>query len=278
MSSSHNDNNAAIEAAARIIEAADVLLIAAGAGMGVDSGLPDFRGPDGFWEAYPVFREQELSFTQIANPSWFHRDPPKAWGFYGHRLNMYREKNPHQGFSIIKNWTESKAKQSFIFTSNVDGHFQKSGFSDAHIYECHGSIHYLQCAASCTREHWSANDAHIEVDNGIRALDGMPQCPHCQGLARPNILMFGDYNWNDDRSYGQAETYRAWIEAHKDKNIAVLECGAGTIVPSVRLECEAYAKPGQLIRINTREPQVPDGHISIQMRAAEALAAIDALL
>ena len=64
--------------------------------MGVDSGLPDFRGPQGFWRAYPVFRGRR--FEEISNPVWFRTDPEQAWGFFGHRLNLYRTTPPHAGF------------------------------------------------------------------------------------------------------------------------------------------------------------------------------------
>lgn len=63
--------SAELESAAAAIRRADALLIAAGAGMGVDSGLPDFRGNDGFWKAYPPFKKLGLSFVQVANPYWF---------------------------------------------------------------------------------------------------------------------------------------------------------------------------------------------------------------
>ena len=86
-----------IEEAARAITEADALFIGAGAGMGVDSGLPDFRGDEGFWNAYPPFRELNLSVVELANPSWFARDPELAWGFYGHRLHLYRDTDPHAG-------------------------------------------------------------------------------------------------------------------------------------------------------------------------------------
>ena len=78
------------ERAALWIESCEGLLIGAGAGMGVDSGLPDFRGDDGFWKAYPAFIKRKLGFREIANPHWFQTHPRQAWGFYGHRLNLYR--------------------------------------------------------------------------------------------------------------------------------------------------------------------------------------------
>ena len=74
--------------AAKVLKEAKALLITAGAGMGVDSGLPDFRGEGGFWKAYPVMAKLRMSFVEMANPEWFHREPELAWAFYGHRLNL----------------------------------------------------------------------------------------------------------------------------------------------------------------------------------------------
>lgn len=71
--------------AARLIQQADVLLICAGAGIGVDSGLPDFRGDHGFWKAYPALEQEGLTFLDLANPQGFEINAPRAWGFYVHR-------------------------------------------------------------------------------------------------------------------------------------------------------------------------------------------------
>src|ERR1035437_618356 len=79
----------AYQHAAEQIAGADALVIAAGAGMGVDSGLPDFRGKDGFWKAYPALAKANLDFMAVAAPRTFERDPGLAWGFYGHRLAVY---------------------------------------------------------------------------------------------------------------------------------------------------------------------------------------------
>lgn len=136
---------AAVEAAARAIADAEALVITAGAGMGVDSGLPDFRGDEGFWQAYPPFARLGLSFVDLANPVWFERDPTLAWGFYGHRLHLYRATLPHPGFELLRRWGAARRFGSFVFTSNVDGQFQRAAFADERVLECHGSIHHLQC-------------------------------------------------------------------------------------------------------------------------------------
>src|SRR5580698_927669 len=103
-----NELASALQRAAEVIRAADALLIGAGAGMGVDSGLPDFRGNEGFWNAYPVVAKLGLSFAEMANPAWFENKPHLAWAFYGHRLNLYRKTVPHDGFATLLSWAAKK--------------------------------------------------------------------------------------------------------------------------------------------------------------------------
>jgi len=266
----------AIQQAAGALQRADALLIAAGAGMGVDSGLPDFRGDAGFWKAYPPFAALGLSFIDLANPAWFQQDPELAWGFYGHRLQLYRETTPHNGFQILHQWAEQRGLEAFVFTSNVDGQFQRAGFNDDHIVECHGSIHYLQCTDPCCEAIWPAEEVDLDIDETtFRAMPPLPLCPHCGALARPNILMFHDGQWLWNRTQAQQERFREWIEKLSDKELVIIECGAGTAVPSVRNLSEKLARYGAtLIRINPQEPQGPEGTIAIQLGALKALLAI----
>lgn len=77
------DNN--IQRAAAAVIEAETLLITAGAGMSVDSGLPDFRGDQGFWNIHPCYAADGLTFRDLADPLWFETHPDRAWGFYGYR-------------------------------------------------------------------------------------------------------------------------------------------------------------------------------------------------
>src|SRR4051812_21640548 len=97
-------DDALLNRAAQAVQSAGALFIGAGAGMGVDSGMPDFRGDRGFWNAYPPYEKLGLNFIALANPRWFRTDPALAWGFYGHRLNLYRATQPHEGFQILRRW------------------------------------------------------------------------------------------------------------------------------------------------------------------------------
>lgn len=255
------------------ISQANALIFAAGAGIGVDSGLPDFRGNEGFWKAYPPFAERGLSFVQVANPRWFDEEPETAWGFYGHRLNLYRATTPHAGFGIMREWAKAKGDEYFIFTSNVDAQFQKAGFDESRIVECHGSLHHLQCSVPCSDDIWSADELEIEIDEEtFEAVSELPTCPRCGNIARPNVLMFSDRRWIWNRTYAQEQAYRVWQSSQRDKEVTVIECGAGTAVPSVRLECGDLRDSGAtLIRINPREAEGSGGTISLECGALEGL-------
>jgi len=265
-----------IKRAAEAIKAADALLITAGAGMGVDSGLPDFRGAQGFWRSYPLLARLGLSFQEMANPAWFQMDPHLAWAFYGHRLNLYRSTVPHAGFTRLLQMGRSKPHGYFVFTSNVVGHFQKAGFAPECTVECHGSIHHFQCTASCSDEIWDAQGEAVAIEERtFRALEPLPRCRNCPALARPNILMFGDWSWLGHRSERQHERLSMWLDdlARSSARLAVIELGAGTAIPTVRLTSEQVLERigGTLIRINPREEDVPSGQIGLPFGAAEGI-------
>lgn len=272
--------NDLIARAADAIASADALLITAGAGMGVDSGLPDFRGNEGFWRAYPPFKRLGLSFVELANPSWFERDPELAWGFYGHRLNLYRQTKPHAGFEVLRRWAARAPGGFFVFTSNVDGAFQRAGFDAARIVECHGAIDFVQCTRDCGLGIAPAADLQVHVDDAtFRARRPLPTCPKCGALLRPNILMFGDFGWDGARCDEQEERLQRWLIDTAARRVCVVECGAGTAIPTVRRLGDQFVRRGHaLVRINVREHDVPEGGIGIPSGAKDTLLAIDAMV
>jgi len=111
----------------------------------------------------------------------------------------------------------------------------------------------------------------------MRASEPLPACPGCRALIRPNILMFGDWEWDDSRTAEQEARLRGWLDDVGAAPMVIIECGAGTAVPTVRHFCERAADRPQrkLIRINVREPEVPEGHIGLAAGAFAGLQAID---
>lgn len=269
-----------LENASDLISQADALIVAAGAGMGVDSGLPDFRGKEGFWKAYPALGREQVDFHRIASPEAFRSQPDRAWGFYGHRLNLYRVTQPHDGFQILKRWANDMLHGCAVFTSNVDGQFQKAGFNSAVIEECHGSIHYLQCLSPCCNAIWSADALAPEVDEEqCLLLSALPACPYCGGMARPNVMMFNDWEWLEHRQAQQAARMERWLSGVS--RLVVVEIGAGTAIPSVRRFSQRIIHEfgGRLVRINPMEFSVPTTNdVGLASGASDALVEIDRVM
>lgn len=270
----------AVNHAVSLIDQADALIIAAGAGMGVDSGLPDFRGNAGFWQAYPALAQARLDFVSIASPAAFRETPELAWGFYGHRLALYRHTVPHAGFAQLQRWGERMHHRLSVFTSNVDGQFQMAGYPADAVHECHGSIHHLQCLQPCSDAIWRADDFVPDVDEDTcRLRNPAPRCPHCGGLARPNILMFNDGDWAEAHTAAQNARQQRWLQSVRRP--VVIELGAGTAIPSVRYFCHRilHDHSGRLIRINPREWDVPThSDVGLPLGAAEGLALVEQAL
>lgn len=259
----------AIERARRLLDDADAIVIAAGAGMGADAGLPTFRGDQGFWRAYPALGQRGMSFTDVASPLTFVRDPRLAWGFYGHRLALYRATAPHAGYALLRELAARVRHGAFAVTTNVDGHFLRAGFDDAEVWEMHGTIHRLQCPTPCRDELWPADAFVPRVDApACRLLNEPPVCPHCGEVARPNVLMFSDWAWIPDRAGAQERAFDEFLE--RARRPVVLELGAGTAIPSLRHLSRQHRWP--VVRVNPDEPDVREGEgVGIACGALDAL-------
>lgn len=270
--------------AALAIKDASSFIFTSGAGMGVDSGLPDFRGVEGFWRNYPPMKHLGLRFEEMSTPHWFESDPEFAWGFFGHRYQLYNGAEPHEGYSILKEFGEDIANHEyFCVTSNVDGHFEKAGFDVDRIYEIHGSLHYLQSLNPHEEQYFPASESKelqkLEVDpKTFRATSRLPRCPwNPKLLARPNVLMFSDYGYYARRSNLQSNRFQTFQQKvfdnpkeekekeHHHHHLVVIEIGAGLYVPSIRnfsermiSQCgKSSGMKGTLIRINPRDGDIP---------------------
>jgi NAD-dependent SIR2 family protein deacetylase len=177
---------------------------------------------------------------------------------------------------------EGKDHGGFVFTSNVDGHFQKAGFAEERVTECHGSLQHFQCVKPCCAASWPAPaDLHFEIDPTTMRADGeLPRCRSCGELARPNVLMFSDNKWSPGRTTAQQVRFRAWLRSLARGRFAVIEIGAGATGPSVRATSEQLASAGRvpLIRINPRDCGGSPNVVPLAGTALAVLRELDARL
>ena len=314
-----------IARAAKAVANAKFLIFTAGAGLGIDSGLPAFRTKNGLWRAYPAFEKLGIeNLSDMSNPEWFERDPSLAWAFWSHRTSLYRRTQPHDGFKIMAKWAEASKKNFplveqkkekdevdddemkdirsqnyFVFTSNVDGQFQKAGFEDSRVFACHGETKMLQCTKyNCASRNgafpWPTSflsqDPIVPFDETTFQTDDVhknaPRCPiaACGALARPNVMMFGDGDYTESFQCKKEHRLGKFLSITRPSEVAVVEIGAGTAIPTVRRFGEALAKRGcAMIRINPDESEFPArlvgdkdlNLISIPMSSKAALVKID---
>ena len=214
----------------------------------------------------------------MSNPRSFENDPRFGWGFFGHRYQLYRDAEPHEGYHVLRRWGDAVRLGSFVFTSNVDGAFLKAGFDEERVVECHGSIHYLQAFDTrLSGDIWPAAPQldKLVVDRASFLADEAT-LPYftgpnsTQALCRPNILMFGDGSFISDRTDAQELRFDRFVKSlPRESRVVVIEIGAGLAVPSVRHTSEsllALFTNAQLLRINPAEPQGPVRCISIGSR------------
>ena len=265
-----------IQQALKLLKDCDALLITAGAGMSVDSGLPDFRGNEGFWSEFPSLKIDSIKFPDVASPDWFSIDPYLVWAFYGYRYDLYSQVDPHDGFHQLLELAKKKKDGYFVYTSNIDGHFQRAGYPKDRVVECHGSIRHFQCLDPECDHVWSDEEVYFAVDvSCLELLNEPPHCPQCETMARPNVLMFDDALWNDERYKHQQGQFNRWLTclSQKKSNLVVLEIGAGQVVATIRRIGEGVSQQFQarFIRVNPDQNDAASPDLSIQLNAEEAL-------
>lgn len=265
-SMSDGEISAALAKAAEWIAEAEAMLIGSGAGMGVDSGLGTFRGHrSGVWEGLDAIG---LRYEEICDARWFEEDPSLAWAFWNHCHVSYRASTPHSGYSQIRKWSERCPFGQFSFTSNIDGHWAASGMSSDKILEVHGSVLWMQCSRSCCVDVWKTQrDLGLSNTPTFRAEGGLPMCPKCGAVGRPNVQMFGaDAGFSKARRTAQFRKYDDWLKSLADRpdranlRIVCLEIGCGLTVPTVRREMESVLRkfPGaRIIRVNPESTHIP---------------------
>ena len=262
--------------AAEAILAADALLIGAGAGMGVDSGLPDFRGPEGFWRAYPAFRGQR--FEEISNPVWFQRDPEQAWGFFGHRLNLYRATAPHAGFEILRRWGEEPAAGLLRLHQQRGRAFPPAGFAAERILECHGSINFPPVRGRLHGGDLVGGRHDCRLWRRPRSVPGRPcrVASTAGGWPGPTCSCSATGAGSPAAPTSSSDGIETGWGRLSGKRLALLNLGPGRACPRCGWECESRGE--QLVRVNPRDTESPPGTIVLPVGALQAIQAVDRII
>ena len=220
----------------------DALLIIAGAGMSVDSGIFTYRGTNGIWNKSIKIGNELYRYDEISSLDMWKKFPQLAWGFKSNFYKMMIDCEPHQGYYTLLDFVKNKLKDNyFVCTSNIDNYFEKAGFDSGKIYEVHGTMKYLQCMdKKCSIRHgvipMTDNDVPT-FDNKTFIATNMPSCPHCKNILRPNVSMFGDYDFYGKPYEHSRKRMSQWLDNVNKNNqrLVILEIGCGINPHSLRM-------------------------------------------
>lgn len=142
-----------------------------GAGISVESGIPDFRSPGGLWERFPPER--------YATIEAFLADPEDVWRFLSELEAIVEGARPNAAHAALAR-LESMGRLRAVVTQNVDGLHQAAGQGE--VVEFHGSGRRLVCLG-CGASRGA---------NEVEARDGPPRCPRCARILKPDVVLFGE--------------------------------------------------------------------------------------
>jgi NAD-dependent deacetylase len=160
------------------IDASRRIVVLTGAGISTDSGIPDFRGPQGVWTKNPEAEKQATLQHYVADPevrrrAWRTRLESPAW-----------EAKPNAGHKALVT-LERRGTLDTLITQNVDGLHQLAGSSPGKVIEIHGTLHEVVCLECGER-------APMErALSRVRAGEDDPRCLSCQGVLKSATISFG---------------------------------------------------------------------------------------
>lgn len=270
-----------IQKCCELLRDADLILIAAGAGLSADAGI-DYRDTVAFARRFPalVKRGIRMKAELIGYTDW----PPEVeWGYLATHVNDVRFMHPpHPVYTNLLKMVSDK--DYFVMTSNADGMFVRNGFDPRRIFTPQGDYGLMQCLKPCRNDTWPTKPV-IErilptVDPDTQAVTDsavIPRCPYCGGPVFMNVR--GGYWFIEDPYVEQAERFTTWMRRAKECRLLILEFGVGFNTPGViRLPMEriVYTHPGaHLVRVNLQFPQVPEAiaerSLPIHARAIEVV-------
>lgn len=168
-----------------------------GAGVSAESGIPTFRGKEGYWTVGArEYHPQELATRQA-----FERMPWEVWAWYLYRRGVCRQAAPNAGHRALVRLGEALPDRFVLVTQNVDGLHARAGSSDRHVKAIHGDIQRMRCARECVPDQLQIPDAVPALAKGEPVSDEVKAllvCGRCGGMARPHVLWF-DESYDEER-------------------------------------------------------------------------------
>jgi len=210
------------------------IVFVTGAGISQESGIPTFRGKDGYWRRYDPMK--------LASIDAFYDDPKLVWEWYEDRRKNILSVKPNEGHFAISQMEEFK--DVVILTQNIDGLHQRSGSTN--VLELHGSIIRIKCTV-CDF-----------TDNITENFELLPPKCKCGSMLRPDVVWFGE-----------PLPQNIWQSAIKEASVCDVMVIVGTsLVVSPANTLPVYAKQNGAILIEVNpEKTVMSNDMTLSIQA-----------
>ena len=210
------------------------IVFVTGAGISQESGIPTFRGKDGYWRRYDPMK--------LASIDAFYDDPKLVWEWYDDRRKNILDVKPNEGHFAISQMEEFK--DVVVLTQNIDGLHQRSGSTN--VLELHGSIIRIKCTV-CDF-----------IDNITENFESLPPKCKCGSMLRPDVVWFGE-----------PLPQNIWQSAIKEASICDVMIIVGTsLVVSPANTLPVYAKQNGAILIEVNpEKTVMSNDMTLSIQA-----------
>ncbi len=240
-----------------------------GAGVSAESGIPTFRGKEGYW----TVGSREYHPQELAPHEAFRAKPWEVWAWYLYRRGVCRAAEPNPGHHALVRWDAALTDRFALVTQNVDGLHRRAGSPAARTFPIHGDIGLLRCADDCVLDRWPIGDDVPALARGQAVPETVRArlvCPRCGGMARPHVLWF-------DESYDEPRFHLDTVRrlATRAALLVVVGTSAQTNLPwqVVTLAARAGAT---IVDINVEDN--PFGEIATHVVRAPSAIALPALI
>ncbi len=218
-----------------------------GAGVSADSGIPTFRGKDGYWTVGSVnYRAEEIGTYNM-----FSQAPKEVWEWYLYRKSVTHQAQPNDSHLALVRIEKLLGEQYALISQNVDSLHRRAGSSDEQTFLIHGDFDFVRCANECTKELLpfpTTIDLTNRAKHTISEYDWEAlTCPYCGGKLRPHVLWFDEY-YNE--LYYKFDT--ALTIAKESQLLFILGSSGATTLPQMIAE-RVLAKGGMVVDVNINE-------------------------
>ena len=229
------------------IRDAKKIVFVTGAGISQESGIPTFRGKDGYWKKYDPM--------QLATIDAFYQNPKLVWEWYEDRRKNILAAQPNKGHVAISDL--AKYMDVVVLTQNIDGLHQRAGSKQ--VFELHGSIIRIKCTVCDFK------------DNVVDSFDELPPKCKCGKILRPDVVWFGEALPQD--------IWRDAINHAKSCDVMIIAGTSLAVSPANTLPIFAKQNGATLIEINPEQTAMSDDmDLSLRETSANALPHLISLL